>query len=230
MANLIPKRGDIPAKEHYRLLYQSNLDLEAEWLRRGAIAKVNSIQSLLLKMQIAPKSMVELGCGTGAVIRECQGRAMFEPYLAMDYSSEAIDYLKKRSEGIGTMVADITSADFMLPEVTDLVVLSHVLEHIEDPAAFLASIIRKISFSYLFVEVPLEDLAIARLKELYRDRRDNITGHVQFFTRNSLANLIRSCGLTICNERFFAPILDVDTVRFITAKSGLGELGYLRSL
>lgn len=65
-------------KDVYAKKYQANIELHAQWLNFGAHEKANSIQQLLIKHAIKPRNMLELGCGTGAVLEECQQRGLLE--------------------------------------------------------------------------------------------------------------------------------------------------------
>ena len=214
----------VEGKEYSRLKYQAGIDLEADWLERTAVEKANSIQQLLNRSHLKPKAMMELGCGTGAVIRECQRRNLGVSYTAVDYSHEAIAYLERISEGIRTIAADITAPDFALADRFDVIILSHVLEHLEDPSGFLDSTIRRLEFSHLLIEVPLEDLLMSRIKNRFRDRRINAAGHIQFFTSRTFRELVESHGLRVIDERRYVPILDLDTIRFVGAKGGFSCL------
>jgi len=223
------KSEELSGREHYREIYKNQLDKEAEWLRRGAVEKVNSIEMLLRNNHIRPKSLLELGCGTGAVITECQRRGFAERYCAVDYSEEAIDYLRSHSQGIKTMAADITTQAPWRHETWDVVVLSHVLEHLEDPSTFLQSV-QTLNFSYLVAEIPLEDLFLNFLKSLIRDRSGNLSGHVQFFTAKSFTKLLTASGFRILDQRRYVPIWDCPTVRFVTEKNNLGKAQYYRQI
>jgi SAM-dependent methyltransferase len=223
---ILKKDLNISGKGHFQLLYQRELELEAEWLRRGAVEKVNSIESLLRINGLVPKRLLELGCGTGAVITECQRRNLAENYFAIDYSKEAIDYLKDHSSGIHAVSADIT-AQGVLKGQYDVVILSHVIEHLEKPLDFLQAV-HSLEFSCLIVEVPLEDLPVSRLRSFFRDRTQNKAGHVQFFTATSFRRLIMEGNLMIIDERRYVPILGLDTLKFVCEKDGFGKGKYFR--
>ncbi len=218
----IAKDPALTGKEHYIRVYAQELDMEAEWLRRGAQEKVNSIQQLLATLPSRPRTMIELGCGTGAVITECQRRNLADEYAAIDYSPDAIDYVRRHTNGIAAFVADITDPN-SLPRAYDVVVLSHVLEHLEQPREFLQAL-QKIDFRYLIAEVPLEDLLGARIKALFRDRRRNTAGHVQFFTAASFTRLLRSTGMRVLGTRRYVPRLDEGTIDFVCRKDALGAV------
>jgi SAM-dependent methyltransferase len=171
--------------------------------------------------------MLELGCGTGAVIEECQRRNLCKRYIAMDYSSEAIGYLRNNTQDIETVIGDITGDDFSLDGSFDIVVLSHVLEHLENPGKFLESILERLNFEHIVIEVPLEDLPIRRIRDGFRDRRENVAGHVRFFTLNSFERLLIAKGFRIKARRLYLPILDLATLRFVSKKDGLSKFRYL---
>jgi trans-aconitate methyltransferase len=129
-----------------------------------------------------------------------------EEYIAVDASEDAIAWAQQRSPGIKCMVADITDPEFVLLQSADVVVLSHVLEHLERPGDFLASLVARVPFTWLIAEVPLEDLAAARMKNLIRDRTKNRAGHVQFFTERSFLRLLTSAGLEIADRLRYVQI------------------------
>jgi SAM-dependent methyltransferase len=211
-------------KDRYRLLYQNELEKEAEWLKRGAVEKVNSVQLLLKRNQIIPENLLELGCGVGAVITECQRRNLATRYTGVDYSPEALDYLRAHSEGIESIQGDITAADFHIGNTFDVLLLSHVLEHLEKPAIFLGAVKNLLKFRYIIIEVPLEDLIANRIKSVLRDKKYNKAGHIQFFNVRIFEQLLNSNGFKIIDRRTYLPILDVGTIRFVSEKDGLPRL------
>ncbi len=201
-------------------LYLNELEAEAEWLRRGALDKANSVEQLLARNGIAPSTLTELGAGTGAVIAECRRRGLGKTFTAIDYAAAAVEYLRKNVQGITAIKADIASPDFQLDEPVDVLVISHVIEHLEQPKAFLETV-RRLKFKAAIIEVPLEDLPLARYKASIKNRRANAAGHVQFFTAASFERLVTSAGLKIVDRRSYLPIPTVDTLRFVHAKDKL---------
>jgi SAM-dependent methyltransferase len=224
------KQVGISGRDYYKSLYASELDLEAEWLRRSAADKVDSIESLLAGHSISAQTMVELGCGTGAVIRECRQRALARRYIAVDYSPEAISYLRTSEPEIEAIQADINAPQFSIDEPVDVVVLTHVIEHLDDPHKFLTGTLQKLRFDYMVAEVPLEDLLIAKLQNLTRDRQVNISGHVQFFTPSSFERLLTGHGLKILGRRRYIPLHSLETIRFLQVKNRMSQLGASRMI
>lgn len=187
----------------YPRIYEQELADEARWLAYGAVAKVDSVEQLVRRANLWPHTVVELGCGTGAVIRECRRRGIGRDHVAVDQSREALDHLATTAPDVQCIEADLASPTFALAASADLVVLSHVLEHLPAPLALL----RRLDAPWIFVEVPLEDLPGARLKGLFRDRHNNPAGHIQFFTAASARDLLGRAGLQIVAERQYAPVV-----------------------
>jgi SAM-dependent methyltransferase len=218
------KVDSISGRDHYAEIYQTELELEAEWLRYGAVGKVDSVEALLNRHGVKPITFLELGCGTGAVITECQRRGLGREFTAVDYSRQAINYLESHSQGIHCVTADITGPAFMFNYSFDVVILSHVLEHLEDPLKFLQSMVAKVRFRHLVAEVPLEDLLASRMKNLARDRKRNLSGHVQFFTQKTFRQLLSSAAFDLKDSRRYVPILSPEVMDFVCRKDGMSRV------
>jgi SAM-dependent methyltransferase len=207
-------------RDHYSGIYATQLDAEARWLAIGAVEKANSIERLVLPHLSHPHRIVELGAGTGAIVAELQRRGFADSYLAVDFSADATRYMEENLSGVDVLRADIVEEP--ISGKFDLVIVSHVLEHLEDPHRFLAAMVRNIDFRFAVIECPLEDLLASRLKNRLRDRRRNLAGHVQFFTRRSFMELV-SAHLKIVNLRHYTSSASTQTVTFLSNKDGLSR-------
>jgi 2-polyprenyl-3-methyl-5-hydroxy-6-metoxy-1,4-benzoquinol methylase len=176
-------------RDQYSAIYSAQLDAEAKWLAIGAVEKANSIERLVSPRISHPKRIVELGAGTGAIIAELQRRNFADAYVAVDYSTDATEYMRRNLTNVEVLQADIVEEP--VGGTFDVVVISHVLEHLESPDTFLAALVRNLDFRFAVIECPLEKLAASQLKNLFRDRYQNLAGHVQFFNRRSLSAVVR---------------------------------------
>lgn len=213
------KAPTVSGRDVYSRIYLNELETEAKWLDIGARRKVDSIQLLLERNGVRSGVLLELGCGTGAVIRECQRRGLAERYVGVDYSEEAIAYLLSHSTGITAVAADVTDPAALADLSADVVVLSHVLEHLEEPTTVLRAL-NGLRCSYAVLEVPLEDLPIGRIKSWVKSRVPNEAGHVQFYSGGSFEALVRGCGLVILDRWRYTPVLHAADMAFLRAKSG----------
>lgn len=199
-------------RDKYVDLYSAEGEREAEWLRRSSMQKVDSVEVLL---PCQPQSVMEIGCGPGAVISELRRRSIGRNHFAVDYSADAIGLLRQRDPDILVAQADITEVpDPFARGPYDVVLACHVIEHLEEPEKFLTAL-RRVPHRYFIAEVPLEDNPLHRIKGCIRDRMENAAGHVQFFNRRSFRALLAGAGFRIQAERLYAPKLDSDTLRFM---------------
>jgi hypothetical protein len=88
-------------------------------------------------------------------------------------------------------------------------VLSHVLEHLNDPLRLLVNLPRHCE--YLVVEVPLQNQLIPHIMAVLRSklrgisREANRAGHIQFFSKRSFRKLLVNAGWRIVQERTYLP-------------------------
>jgi SAM-dependent methyltransferase len=199
-------------------------------LSLSAGCKVDSIELLLERNQVIAQSMLELGAGTGAVIQECKRRKLAQNYVAVDYSPEAIGRIRNAAAGIEGVVADVTAPDFSIAGDFDVVILSHVLEHLEKPELVLHSL-KKLNWKHLVLEVPLEALWLSRCKQkLTGEPPGKAAGHIQFYTARSFDQLIRSSGLVIVNRHRYVPVVSLDSLRYVSRKNRLSRLKQMQTL
>jgi SAM-dependent methyltransferase len=205
-------------RDHYSDIYATQLEAEAKWLRVGAIEKANSVERLILPRIAHPRRVIELGAGTGAIIAELQRRNFADVYVAVDYSADAVEYMRRNLPKVEILRADIVQEP--ISGTFDVVIVSHVLEHLESPDVFVAALVRHLEFRWLVIECPLEDLPASRFKNRFRDKHANLAGHVQFFNPESLSMLVGR-HVSIVNSRRYASWASAETVRFLAQKDGL---------
>lgn len=127
--------------------YQRNYELEQSyWWFAGVRGMVRS----LLAASGAPGRLgrvLDVGCGTGALIDELKGRA--DSIRGVDYSPEALRFCARR--GLKCVaLADAREVPF--PDASfDVVTAIGLIEHLEDDGAFLAEMRRLLRPGGLFV-------------------------------------------------------------------------------
>jgi len=206
--------SELSGRDFYANLYSDSLEYEAEWLRRRAVQTADSICTLIHRQGLNPSNILEVGCGTGAVLYELQKRGIAKSYYAIDYSSDAISYVNHNLPDVHAIVGDIKDCPQLFQgKKFDLVICAHVLEHLEVPQLFLKSI-GHLNWQTFIAEVPLENLFFGKIKERFQDRTKHPAGHVQFFNKNQFLDLIAGNELNIINQNIYAPILTMDTLKF----------------
>ena len=137
------------------------------------------------------ESVLEVGCGTGAVITELTRRGVGRRHVGIDMTNPH-DHMDPaaRSSGIEFMQYDGSRLPFA-DRSFDLVYASHVVEHVPDPRGFLMEL-QRVARRYVFTEVPCELHWRASRNALQRTLD---IGHINAYTPESYALLLQTAGL-----------------------------------
>lgn len=157
----------------------------------------------LLPADLAPRHVLEVGCGSGANLAALKLRFPGCSTTGVEVDTRASHAARQR-QGVDTVVqGDVLSID--LPDAGfDLIVLSHVLEHFAEPAAVLQRMLRWLTpTGKLLVALPnVRHASVLAELVFLRDFRYRPAGildrtHLRFFTRRSAVRLFAEQGLVV---------------------------------
>jgi SAM-dependent methyltransferase len=137
------------------------------------------------------RTVLDVGAGTGALLASLRARGFAGRYDAVEPDETLGAEIASWQAGtVYPSLARVTARDY------DLIVLSHVLEHMPDPASFLRGIVRLASSrGRLYVEVPNED----------QRYKPSLEGHLLFFGPDTLRKALEPHGevlaLRECGKR-----------------------------
>ena len=172
-------------------------DTFRRWRDVGARSKAAHAARLMRDVDLSPKSIVEIGCGEGALLAQLSRWAAPETEIVgYELSSNAARRAESRNLAAVTVRTYDGSRVPVADDAYDVAILSHVLEHVIDPHELLAEAAR--IAKWVIVEVPLEDnLSAARSGKRQEAAR---IGHLQFFDRAAVRDLCSSAGLVVLKE------------------------------
>ncbi len=167
------------------------------WRALGARGKADHAVALCARAGFAPRDVVEIGCGDGALLAELSARALGRALDGFELSAPAAELARARDIPRARRVEPFDGARVPAPDgAYDLAILSHVLEHVPEPAALLAEAARVAE--WVLVEVPLEANRSAR-RPAKRAEAERI-GHIQAFDRTGVHVLLAGAGLALRAE------------------------------
>lgn len=158
--------------------------------------KAKTIKKILdaAKVKSDISSIIDIGCGTGGILADVKLSFNRDLYCeGTDFSEIAIK--KAREIGINDIVFS-TKKLSELDKKFDLIILSHVLEHVMDWDSFLKELL-KISNKYIYINVPLEVNLINTLRGSALTGTYKKYGHVHFFDENFVTNYLIDSGFKI---------------------------------
>lgn len=151
----------------------------------------------------APRTVAEVGCGTGGILR-CLREAFPETTLLSGYdiAPDAIERARRHAgERLTFFCEDITRTK----ERFDLLLCIDVFEHVEDPFTFLRAI-RRLAPRVVF-NIPLEmHVAGILINHQLWTRRQ--FGHLHYYTAALAIETLRECGYAIVARDYPSRLLD----------------------
>jgi SAM-dependent methyltransferase len=159
------------------------------WRRLGAVDKANHVRELLGENSV--DSVLEVGCGTGALLAALRDRSVGRSWQGVDLADPA-EHADPHTAGILMRTYDGHTLPFADRSI-DLVLASHDVEHVPEPRRFLAEMSR-VAARTIFVEVPCELHLRTSRRELQRTLD---IGHINAYTPESFQLLLETSGLEI---------------------------------
>ena len=145
-------------------------------------ARVSRVLSAL--RQLAPASVVDLGCGDGSLLQEIRVTLPSVRLAGIDLSARQIEENQRRTPEIAWHAANLLEP-VTLPDRFEAVVASEVIEHLDDAEALLRNAAVLASNGGTLVLTTQS----GRVGET--ERR---VGHVRHFSRDEMESLLGRCG------------------------------------
>jgi SAM-dependent methyltransferase len=165
---------------------------ESEWCRIGAVDKADNVVRLCAGVSHA--SILDVGAGEGSILSRLAELDFGEAYTAIEVSETGVEAI--RSRGLPSLGECRLFDGERIPYGDgsfDLAILSHVVEHLENPRKLIYE--AKRVARHVFVEVPLEHNL-----RLPRDFVADDLGHINTYTATTIRHLLQSCGLEVLDE------------------------------
>lgn len=183
-------------KNYYREIYANSFNVSQSpksVLAASQIAKGVSILSKTAGRLNAESRILDYGCGIGATLIPFKEAG--HSVLGLDYGDEYLDY--GRSLGIALEQGGLERLEDQEP--FDLIILSHVLEHVVQPIQFLKNLTSHLApGGIIYIEVPgVQWVHGAWNHDLLLQLQN---AHVWYFTAHTLRALLSHAGLSAIDE------------------------------
>ena len=162
-------------KDDYRLIYEDDEDSNYNLAKTGRL-----LYDFLNSMGITPKSVLEIGCNNGEMLKA------FAPAATVS----GVDLDPQRvSDGVASGIPIINGTIYDAPKIEhDLVIMHHVIEHLTDLKDTLTEVSKRLSRGgYLYVGTP--GLYNPAFRESWCQN-----AHTYQFVPGTLRYVMQSCG------------------------------------
>ncbi len=191
----------------------ASAERSSRWRALGAKGKADHVIALCAAAGLAPDGTLEVGCGDGALLCELRHRGFGGALTGVEIAPAAVAIARSRAEIERVEVYDGRRLPARAGEY-ELGILSHVLEHVHEPAALLAEVAR--ACAAVVVEVPLEDNLSAR-RAAKRAHAAEV-GHLHRLSRAAAREIVSEAGLRVAGE--LEDPLPLEVHRFLASSSG----------
>jgi SAM-dependent methyltransferase len=173
--------------------------------------KAKEIIRTLERNHIAPKTICEVGCGAGEVLRLLQMKMESECiFSGYEISPQAFELSKSRENER----LHFKLQDFMQEKGVhfDLILVLDVLEHMENPYDLLRDI--KSKSPYKIIQFPLDISVRSVLRDqivMYRETY----GHIHYFTKSVALRMLEEMGYEVLDCFYTSEIIPLpwDTIK-----------------
>lgn len=180
-------------KELYSRKYDDRM---IQWRSLCAIDKASHIEYMTAGMHPSMHDVLEVGCGTGAVLKQLAAKQIGKSFTGIDMGTERAQ--EQRHQGIHIHSYDGHTIPYS-DKTFDLVYATHVLEHVTNERGFLSEL-RRVCRQFVYVEVPCE----LHLRSSRRALQQSLDiGHINAYTPESFVLQLETSGLLVKNLSVF---------------------------
>src|SRR5436309_5500540 len=171
------------------------------WHVEESAWKARQVLRMLLQNSVAPKTVCDVGCGVGEVLRQLQGKLDREcVYWGYDISPQAIELAETRaSERIHFELADFGQET---DKFFDLILVLDVIEHLPDYFSFLQKL--KARGAYKIFHIPLDLSVQTVLRKNGLLKRREMYAHLHYFSKETALRTLKDAGYEVLNY-FYTP-------------------------
>jgi len=189
-------------------LYTSGNYLEKNplWHTEESSWKAANVMRMINRHKISARTICEVGCGAGEVLKQLQQRLDNEcDFLGCDISPQAIELCSSRAND--KLHFELGDATIISGRFFDVILGLDIIEHLEDYFSFLRTIKERAVYKIFQIPLDLSVQTVLRATPMIRDRKR--FGHIHYFTKETALQLLRDLDYNIIDWFYTAVALDL---------------------
>jgi len=197
----LPARSFRDPRDRNPYIDGTYLEKNPLWHMDESPFKVRQLLKMLRKDHLQPRSICEVGCGAGEVLKLLQ-QEMDDAcnFCGYDISPQALEMCRgKANQRLQFKLADISHE---YDAFFDLMLVLDVVEHVEDYFGFLESIRPRADLKIFHFPLDLSAQAVARQRGLLTRRE--LYGHIQYFSKETALATLEDLHYQIL-DYFYTP-------------------------
>ncbi|SRR5258705_108549 len=175
------------------------------WHSEDSPWKANQIVQLIDQNKLSLRTICEVGCGAGEVLRQLQLSLSPEcEFWGYELSPDAFELCRgKANARLHFKLADVVTEQVSF----DLLLLIDVVEHVPDYIGFLRAVRGKGRYKVIHIPLDISVQSVLRAAPILKSRTE--VGHLHYFTKETALGTLKDCGYEILDWFFTAGTVDL---------------------
>jgi SAM-dependent methyltransferase len=206
-------------KHQYEVTNSNYLKANPTWHTEDSPWKATQVLKMLMRNNINPKSVVEIGCGAGEILNQLHNRLGDKTiqFSGYEISPDAFKFTKEReNEKLHFFQEDLTIVD----KKFDVLLMIDVFEHVDDYLGFIKK--AKEKAEYKIYHIPLDMSVLSILTNSPMEARKSV-GHLHYFMKDTALATLRDSNQEVLDWFYTSAAFEVNN-------KNLGFLGGLLQL
>lgn len=171
------------------------------WHVEEASWKARLILNMIQQNHLAPKTICDVGCGTGGVLEHLQKSLDRScAFWGFDISPQALQLAKSRAND--KLHFQLIDSGVENEKLFDLILVLDVIEHVEDYFSFLRQLKTKSRHKIFHIPLDLSVQTLLRKKALLKRRE--MHAHLHYFTKETALEALKDTGYEVL-DYFYTP-------------------------
>lgn len=172
--------------------------------------KAAQIAKILSRNHISPKTIGEIGCGAGEILKQLSFSYSESEFYGYEISPQAFELSKNRSsEKIQFHLKNLLDEDLFF----DALLCIDVFEHVEDYFGFIRQIKSKAEYKIFHIPLDLSVLSVIRAQMMVA--REGV-GHLHYFSKETAIATLKDCGYEIIDSFYTTAFNDIPAKKLRT--------------
>jgi len=171
--------------------------------------KAENIYHFLNRRQLRPKTICEVGCGAGEVLRQLQLKMPQEcSFSGYDIASHAIEIAKRNGENEKLRFAVADFGELETPHI-DVLLILEVVDHVEDYYGFLRMLKKKAEWKLFSFSLDISVQSAFRSGAFTQRRK--VHSHMHHFNKETVLGTLQYAGYEVV-DYFYPSNLAISTL------------------
>lgn len=182
------------------------LENNPTWHEEDSSWKAEKIAKILEKNDIQPRSICEIGCGTGEILKSLSAKLGEDiKFSGYEISPQVFEICrKKQKENLHFYLEDFLTIE---EEGFDVILAIDVFEHVEDYLGFLRKLRSKGKYKVFHIPLDLSVQTVLRGSPILEERKR--LGHLHYFTKETALATLKDTGYEIIDFFYTHGALDL---------------------